>query len=784
MKKIYTLLCFMLISLSLMAQSYVPEKNNPKIKAPTKVPIQAYAFNLKKVKLLDGSPFKKAMDLDAEYLLDIKPDRLLHRFHKHAGLPTKDSLYGGWENSGLSGHTLGHYLSACAMMYASTDNPEFKKRVDYIVDELERCQIARKTGYIGAVEKEDTIFGKLAKGDITSRGFDLNGGWSPFYVVHKNMAGLVDAYLYCDNAKALKVVSAFADWVGNTVNNLNAEQLELMLTCEYGGMNDVLTAVYAITGNKKYLDLSYKFHDKFVMEKLAQKIDPMPGKHSNTNVPKATGSALRYVFTGDEKDKTISQFFWQRMVHDHTYVIGGNSNYEYCGEPKQLNDRLSDNTCETCNTYNMLKLTRHLFSQNPNSELGDYYERALYNHILASQNPEDGMMCYFVPLRMGTKKEFSHRFTTFTCCVGSGIENHSKYAESIYYEGKNGDLYINLFIPSVLDWSERGLTVRQETGFPESNETNFTFQCAKKIAMVVNIRNPNWAKGDLSIFINGKKIEAIKNANGYLTVNRTWKNGDKMQVRFGMSLSFEAMPDNPNRIAFLYGPIVLAGQLGREMPDPLYGTPVLLTDNRQISDWIKPVANEKLAFEIKDVGKPMSPQLLPFYKTYNNYYSVYWDYFTPKDWANRQAEYEADKKRQIELDNKTIDIMRFEMQPERDHNLKTEGESFTSDALGRMGREVRKGGYFEFDIKIDPSVNQGLLCSYIGDDKNRLFDILIDGVKIATQELKGGKTGRFFDEIYPIPSELLKDKTKVVVRIQAAVGKTAGRIFGCRIVRM
>ena len=200
----------------------------------------------------------------------------------------------------------------------------------------------------------------------------------------------------------------------------------------------------------------------------------------------------------------------------------------------------------------MLKLTRHLFSQNPNSEFGDYYERALYNHILASQNPEDGMMCYFVPLRMGTKKEFSERFTTFTCCVGSGIENHSKYAESIYYEGKNGDLYINLFIPSVLNWSERGLTVRQETAFPESNETNFTFQCSKKTAMAVNIRNPNWAKGDVSIFINGKKIEAIKNVNGYLTVNRTWKNGDKMQVRFGMSLSFEAMPDNPNRIAFLY----------------------------------------------------------------------------------------------------------------------------------------------------------------------------------------------------------------------------------------
>jgi uncharacterized protein len=784
MKKNYTLLAFFFLTFSLIAQSYVPEKNNLKIKAPTKVPIQAYAFNLKKVKLLEGSPFKKAMDLDAAYLLDIKPDRLLHRFHKHAGLPTKDSLYGGWEDSGLSGHTLGHYLSACAMMYVSTDNMEFKKRVDYIVDELERCQLARKTGYIGAVEKEDTIFGKLAKGDINSKGFDLNGGWSPFYVVHKNMAGLVDAYLYCDNEKAVKLVTFFADWVENTVKSLNEEQLEKMLTCEYGGMNDVLTAVYAITGHKKYLNLSYKFHDKFVLGKLAEKIDPMPGKHSNTNVPKATGCALRYVFTGDEKDKTIAQFFWNSIVRDHTYVIGGNSNYEYCGDPKKLNDRLSDNTCETCNTYNMLKLTRHLFSQNPNSELGDYYERALYNHILASQNPEDGMMCYFVPLRMGTKKEFSERFNTFTCCVGSGIENHSKYAESIYYEGKKGDLFVNLFIPSVLNWSERGITLRQETAFPESNETNFTFQCAKKTALAVNIRNPAWAKGDVSVFINGKKMDFIKTSNGYFTINRKWKNGDKMQVRFGMSLNFETMPDNPNRIAFLYGPIVLAGQLGKEMPDPIYGTPVLLTDNRQISDWIKPVSNEKLAFDIKEVGKPMSPKLIPFYKTYNQFYSVYWDYFTPKDFENRQKEYETAKRLQKELDDKTIDIMRFEMQPERDHHLKVEGESYTSDALGRMGREVRKGGFMEFDMKADPSVSQALLCSYIGDDKNSVFDLQIDGVKIATQELKGGKTGRFFDEQYLIPADLIRGKTRVVVRVQAAVGKTAGRVFGCRIVKL
>ena len=258
-----------------------------------------------------------------------------------------------------------------------------------------------------------------------------------------------------------------ADWTDNTIKNLTPEQLQKMLTCEYGGMNDVLANIYSITGNKKYLDLSYKFYDDFVMKPLSEKIDPLPGKHSNTNVPKAIGSARQYEFTGNKADKTIASFFWDIMVHNYSYVIGGNSNYEYCGEEDKLNDRLSDNTCETCNTYNMLKLTRHLFCWQPFSALGDYYERALYNHILASQNPTDGMMCYFVPLRMGTKKEFSDPFNTFTCCVGSGMENHSKYTENIYYQGKDGSLYVNLFIPSVLNWKDKGITLTQVSAYPD-----------------------------------------------------------------------------------------------------------------------------------------------------------------------------------------------------------------------------------------------------------------------------------------------------------------------------
>jgi DUF1680 family protein len=789
MKRIFLSL-FIFISIFSTAQSYVPEKNNNKFKVKPVVPIKAYSFNLKEVKLLN-SPFRHAMKMDSGYLLQIKPDRLLYRFHKHAGLPVKDSIYGGWEKDGISGHTLGHYLSACAMMYASTGEKEFKSRVDYIVDELRKCQVARRTGYIGAVPNEDTVFAQVKRGDIRSAGFDLNGAWVPWYTLHKVLAGLLDAYLYCDNHTALTIAVAAADWTGTIVNGLNEDQRLKMLNCEHGGMNEVLANIYAITGNEKYLALSRKFHDEFVLGQLAKQIDPMPGKHSNTNVPKAIGCSRRYEITGDERDKTISSFFWESMVKHHTYVIGGNSNYEYCGKQDSLNDRLSDNTCETCNTYNMLKLTRHLFAWQPSGELMDYYERALYNHILASQNPETGMMTYFVPLRMGTKKEFSSPFTTFTCCVGSGIENHSKYVEQIYSHGDHGELFVNLFIPSVVNWKEQGLILKQETNFPESNTSIFTFLGDASKTFTLLIRKPFWSTERTRFFMNGRENQNIRSydnnfefdrIDGYIPIRVTMKKNDKLEMRFNMGLYTESMPDNPNRIAFKYGPIVLAGQLGKDMPDPVYGTPVLLTDNKNINDWIKPTS-QPLQFEMNEVGKPFDVKLVPFYKMYDQYYSVYWDYFTNADWSARQAEYEAEKKRAKEIEDKTIDNFRIgEMQPERDHNLKASERSYVSDAIGRMGREARRDNYFSFEMKTNNVIGCNLVLTYIGDDKDRKFDILIEGVKIATEDWKGGKTGKFYDVEYKIPENLVKGKEKIAIRIEANYGKTAGRVFGARLI--
>lgn len=772
-----------LLPLAGAAQSYVPEFKDSRFAVKSGTPIHAYAFDLKDVQVTAG-PFAHARAMDSTYLLSLQPDRLLHRFHTNAGLPAKDSVYGGWESEGLSGHTLGHYLSACAMMYASTGNDAFRKRVNYIVSELHRCQEARGTGYVGAIPGEDTLFARVARGDIHSGGFDLNGGWSPWYTVHKVMAGLVDAFLYAGNKEAMKVVTGMADWTYGIVFHLPDSLRLKMLNCEYGGMNEVLADIYAITGNKKYLDLSYKFYDEFVMGKLAEQVDPMPGKHSNTNVPKAIGSARQYELTGNSRDSTIAAFFWSAMVHHHSYVIGGNSNYEYCGQPDALNDRLSDNTCETCNTYNMLKLTRHLFAWSPSATLMDYYERALYNHILASQNPENGMMTYFVPLRMGTKKEFSTPFTTFTCCVGSGMENHSKYAEQIYGTDGHDDLYVNLFIPSVLQWKSKKTQVEQLSFVPESDHARIRVTCPPGTRFTMKIRKPSWTAGSPVLMVNGKEIPVVLGPDGYLVINRTWNPGDLVDLHLPMNLYTEAMPDNPDRIAIKYGPLVLAGRLGEKRPDPVFGTPVLMTDDRNVQDWIQPVAGKPLHFRMENTGQPFDPELVPFYQVYDQYYSVYWDFFTPEDWARRQAEYEAEKRRQEDIGARTVDDFRIgEMQPERDHHLAASERSYVSDALGRMGREARAGHYFSFDMRVDPGVPQSLLLTYIGDDKDRVFDVLVDGTRLATVEWKGGATGRFYDVEYPLPAALLGGKQTITIRVEANYGKTAGRVFHARILK-
>lgn len=737
-------------------------------------------FPLEDVRLL-ASPFKNAMDKDGAYLLSLKPDRLLNRFRINAGLQPKDSVYGGWEKLGVSGHSLGHYLSACSMMYATSGDKRYKEKADYIVNALAVCQQARKTGYVGGIVGEDSLWDEVAAGDIRS-GALLNGFWVPWYTLHKMLAGLIDAYQYTNNEKALDVATKFCDWIDVKFKHLTEEQFQTMLDCEHGGMNESLANIYALTGNKKYLELSYKFNHKKILDPLADGVDILPGKHANTQIPKIIGAARQYELTGNEKENRTATYFWEAVVEHHSYVIGGNSNFEHFDQPDKLANNLSDNTTETCNSYNMLKLTRHLFALNADARYMDYYERTLYNHILASINPETGMTCYYVPLIADGKKTYATPTESFWCCTGTGMENHVKYASSIYAKGNDGSLYINLFIPSTVNWKEHNIKLTMQTSLPASDTVSIVMNGNANLPL--HIRYPYWATNGITVLINGKNTTINANPGSYFTLNNNWKAGDKIQVIMPMSIHQESMNDNKNRIALLYGPVVLSGVLGEEKTEPM-NIPVFVSDKDDVNAMVHRVNNVKtLEFQITATNDQKNISLIPFYEAYNSRYIVYFDKFTTDAWAAKKKEYEAELKRQEAIKARTVDVMRIgEMQPERDHNLKGEHTN-TGEAFNRKWRDAVNGGWFSFTMNTQGNAALQLICTYWGSDGgNRNFDILADDVKIASQQLEKEKPNEFFDVTYNIPEELVKNKQTITIKFQARPGNTAGGVFGCRLLK-
>ncbi|MBN2475227.1 MAG: glycoside hydrolase family 127 protein [Pirellulales bacterium] len=744
------------------------------------VSLSAQSFDLSCVRLLDG-PFRHAMEMDRQYLLKLEPDRLLHRFRKDAGLEPKAPEYGGWEKQTISGHSLGHYLSASALMYAATGDEELRRRVDYIVEELRQCQDANGNGYVAGIPNGKQVFQEVAAGEIRSKGFDLNGCWVPWYTLHKLLAGLLDAQRYCGSEPGLQVAGKLADWAEAVTAKLDAEKFQKMLACEHGGINESLAELYARTGEKRYLELSRRFHHRAVLDPLSEGKDCLPGLHGNTQIPKIIGVARRYELTADRTDRAIAEFFWDRVVQHHSYVIGGHGNGEHFGPPDRLNDRLGTHSAETCNTYNMLKLTTHVYAWSPTVEAADFYERALYNHILASQNPEDGMMCYPLPLKPGHFKSYSTPFDSFWCCTGTGMENHARYGEFIYHH-TDDELLVNLFIASELTWKEKALKLRQETRFPYEDRVRWVFDCPPDTELTLHLRCPGWLADLPAITINDKAAERSTRRGGYASIRRRWTAGDVVEMRLPMDLRLESMPDNPARIAVLYGPLVLAGDLGPiDQPPPRI--PVLLTEGRAPRQWLKPVADRPLCWRTKDVGRPNDVTLSPLFATHHRRYSVYWDVFTPQQWAEREAEYQARQEHQRRLEARQIDSVRpGEMQPERDHHF--QGENTTAGEFNARKYRDAKDGWFSFEMQVVPDGPSVLSCTYWGSDRHlREFDVLVEGQKIATQKLETNRPDEFFDVEYPIPQELTEGKQTVTVRFQSHAGNTAGGLFGCRILR-
>jgi uncharacterized protein len=593
--------------------------------------VKAQSFDLSDIRLLD-SRFKENMERDGKWLLGIDNNRLLHSWRINAGMRSNARPYGGWEGLDveLRGHTVGHVLSGLALMYASTGEKVYKNKADSIVSALaEIQQVLNQGGYLSAFPQ-----------NLVNRTIEGTPVWAPWYTLHKTMQGLIDMFQYAGNQQALDVVIKMADWAFHKLEKLTLDQLAVMHRTEFGGMIESVYNLYGITGNVNDKKLAEFFYHKSVLDPLSQQEDKLRGLHANTQIPKIIGEARGYELTGDEKAMTIARFFWQTVIDHHTYVTGGNSDGEHFFAPDQISTHISPFTTETCNTYNMLKLTRHLFTWTADVKYADYYELALYNHILASQDPQTGMVTYFISYTPGTFRTYSSKDNSFWCCVGTGFENHAKYGEGIYYHDDRG-VFVNLFIPSELTWKEKGFRLIQKTGFPGEASTHLTIPETKKENVPLYIRYPSWAISGASVTINGKKIRITQKPGSFMVLDRKWKAGDRIDITYPMTSRLMPANDNPGMAAVTYGPIVLAGDMGTEgipvtapvaedqdefsktaIPGDVITT--LNINGKKINDWLVPVEGKPLEFKTTGIA-PREITLRPFYQLDRQRYVIYWN---------------------------------------------------------------------------------------------------------------------------------------------------------------
>jgi DUF1680 family protein len=591
------------------------------------VPSKVQPFPMSGVRLLPGV-FQQAQEANRKFLYEQSPDRLLHVFRLNAGLRSSATPLGGWEkpNCELRGHFLGHYLSACALGYASSGDTELKARGEYLVTELANCQQQLKGGYLSAFPTE--YFDRLAARQKV---------WAPFYTVHKIMAGLLDMRQHCASAQALTVLNGMAEWADGWSGSLSEGQMQMALDTEYGGMGETLYSLTALTGDARYAQTGDRFIKKRFFNPLALRRDELRGLHVNTHIPQVIAAARRYEISGDQRFRDVAEYFWQAVAGTRTYATGGTSNNEgWLVGPNQLAAelKLGDATNECCCSYNMLKLTRHLYKWTGDARLFDYYERALFNHRLGTIN-EEGQTQYYLGVVPGSWRAFGTKYDSFWCCTGTGTEEYAKLNDSIYFHDEEG-IYVNLFIASELNWPERKFKLQQQTAFPEQAGTLFTIDTAEAVQLTLRVRIPAWVAGTATVKINGKQSDVSAAPGSYVAIARVWNKGDRVEIKLPMSLHSEALADDHSLLAILYGPLVLAGklgsaglttdlQLGPEGPQlkkaPTIQIPEFSAARKRLDEWIKP-GGESLTFETS--GQKVDVAMQPFYRVRGERYSLYW----------------------------------------------------------------------------------------------------------------------------------------------------------------
>ena len=772
---------------------------------------------------LTGGPLQHAQQLTAAYLLSLEPDRMMAFYRVRAGLPQKAEPYGGWDGPGrnLTGHIAGHHLSAVSLMFLATGDPRFKERADYLVGELKVVQEKNGDGYLSALENGREAFGALSKGDIRSAAFDLNGLWSPWYVLHKTFAGLRDAYRHAGNRAALDVSIQFAAWAERVLAPLSDDQVQHMLNTEHGGMNEVLADLYADTGDRRWLALSLKFEHRAFTDALKRHQDNLSGKHGNCQIPKLIGSAARYGYTGDMGDIVAASFFWDRVAQHHSYATGGHGLAEYFGPPDQLGARVDGRTCESCNVYNMLKLTRRLFSLRPDAFYADFHERALFNHILGSIDDQDGRTSYMVPVGRGVQQEYQDMLRSFTCCVGTGMESHALHGDGLYYESP-GAVWVNLFAPSTADCKRAGVSLKMDSGFPDGDDARLTVTASPPKTLTLSIRRPVWAGDTFRIAVNGQVLDqpplaslreggaggrvgvpgnesAIVQPSSFVEIRRTWKTGDTIDVTLPKTVHLEPTPDIRQIAAILWGPLVLAGDLGPRRAEGRGApaappSPVLVAADRPVADWVVPAAARLGDFQARAVARVPGAQpatagdvsLTPFYRTDRRTYTIYFDVLTPAEFEGRVASIAADRERLQRMEAATTAFIQPGDPAERDANYQSDQPN--RGAQRANGRGSRGGaGWFSYDVTVDPTAKMTIVVTYLNElglqPVTGKFAIQVDGTTIAHFESNLAASG-FYDAEYPVPANLTQGKSKVTVRFQTD-GPTdrIAPVFGVRVMR-
>jgi DUF1680 family protein len=784
--------------------------------------LRARPVPLSKVRLL-GGPLKLAQDADAKYLLELEPDRMMAFYRVRAGLAQKAQPYGGWDAGGrnLTGHIAGHHLSAVSLMYLATGDARFKARADYLVGELKQVQDKNGDGYLSALEGGREMWAQVSKGDIRSSGFDLNGLWSPWYTLHKTFAGLRDAYRHTGNATALDVEVRYAEWAAGVLAPMSDAQIQRMLNTEHGGMNEVLADLYADTGNRRWLDLSYKFEHRAFTDALKRHQDNLNGKHGNCQIPKLMGSAARYGYTADAGDIEAASFFWDRVTQHHSYASGGHGLAEYFGPADQLSPRVDGRTCESCNVYNMLKLTRRLFSIRPDAFYADFHERALLNHVLASLNPQTGRSSYMVPVGRGVQQEYQDMLQSFTCCVGTGMESHALHSDGIYYESgdaANPKLWVNLFAPSTAEFPIAGVNLKMDTSFPDGETATVALGMPAPKKFTLAVRRPSWAGDGFTLKVNGENVDVpplaslragsaggrnvgtddrLLQPSSYVELERSWKAGDTIQLALPKSLRLEPTPDNAQVAAVMWGPIVLVGDLGprRERAGASAAPPVptIVAAGRPVTEWVLPSPSRTGDFVASRVARvpaqpapPADVALSPFYRTHGRTYSLYFDVITPAEFDSRAAQVVAERERTRRLEAATMAFVQAG-DPQSERNVNYQSDPSNRQAARTNGRSSRGGtGWFSFDLPAEGAREMAVVVTYLNEPGLEPaagnFQILVDGTEIARFQTNESATG-FYDAWYEIPLNLLAGKTTVTVRFQALGNGRITPVFGVRMIR-